>query len=358
MVKPLPFQLQRELAVPLSAQIADGVQRAIGDGYYQAGDRLPNLDDMAARLQVARQTVRVAVGSLVNRGAVVARRKRGIEVLDPGSRAFTHHVLHLSRGGTAYYFGTRNARLAALLTEARLRYTCVDVSPEELAAGLPHVRAILEGSAVELVLIDGPTGMVSDLCRQHQVPYICVNQEVDPEAVAQVMTDHAACYRALARYAAQRGVRRALLAGIMALPPELPAAFTAAGMAIEALLATPRQPGSSEAIEHAGYAAIEARLASPTPLPDLIYFVDDYLARGGLMALVAGGVRVPQQLRVASHVNRGYCPAFPVSLTRLETDPMAGGALVAQVILDLLRTGQRPSAPAVLIPQLIPGESL
>jgi DNA-binding LacI/PurR family transcriptional regulator len=358
MVKPLPFQLQRDVPVPLSNQIVDGVQRAIGDGYYQAGDRLPNLDEMAARLQVARQTVRVAVGSLVSRGAVVARRKRGIEVLDPGSRAFTHLVLHLARGGTSYYFGTRNARLAAQLNEARIRYMSVDLTGEELAAGLPHVRSVLAGNAVELVLIDGPTGMVEDLCREQEIPFVAVNNEPSPQAVVQLSTDHASGYRALAAHARSRQVRSVGLVAFQPLSSGLAAAFAEQDIVVQPVHAELGHRGLPEQVEEAGYRTVTRRLAEPPPLPDLLYFTDDYLARGGLTALLAHGVRVPEQLRVATLVNRGYCPAFPVTLTRLETAPLADGERLAEIALALLRTPRQPLPDTVLKPTLIVGESL
>lgn len=358
MIKPLPFQLRREAAEALSAQIADGVRRAITDGYYQAGERLPNLDEMATDLQVARETVRQAVGRLARHGTVVARRKAGIVVADSGSQTYLHHLLHASRGGTSYYFSTRNAHLAQTLADLRVRYTAVELPAAEITAGLPHVRAVLEGNAVGLVLVDGPADGVRELCQQHEVPFLMANQERDAQAVAQVVTDFAADV-ALANHAQRQGIRRVGLVGFQSHRPSLVAAFRAAHIEIESVLAV-RVSGepAPQTVEAAGYECVRARLASGVPLPDLLYFVDDYLGRGGLTALLAAGVRVPQDLRVATHANRGHLPAFPVSLTRIEVDPVADGEIMAQTAVKLLRSERRLAAPVVTTPQLIIGDSL
>jgi DNA-binding transcriptional regulator YhcF (GntR family) len=361
MLKPLPFQLDRHAPEPLSAQIAAGITRAIGSGYYRVGDRLPNLDDMAVSQGVARQTIRVAIGNLVHQGVVVARRKSGIVVLEPGSSTFTSHVLHLRRGGSTYYFSTRNARLTSRLTGGRVRLSTIDLSPDEYGAGLPQVKAVLEGNRVDLAIIDGQTDVVGDLCRTHNVPYLAVGHERDPGALANLLFDSETPLATLAAHIRKRGVRSLRVVGFTPGIPSILAAFRRAGLEPEPwpVSVKPKKgAGEPQDVEQAGYETLRAHLAHPESLPDLIHFTDDYLARGGLMALVAAGIRVPGQLRVSTLTNRGYRPVFPVSLTRLEIDPVAVGDQVADLVFDLLKSGRKHPDVVVVRAAFVAGESL
>ncbi len=361
MFKPLPFQLDRHAPEPLSAQIAAGITRAIGSGYYRTGDRLPNLDDMAVSQGVARQTIRVAIGNLVRQGTVVARRKSGIRVLDPGGSTFTSHVLHLRRGGTSYYFSTRNARLTSRLTGGRIRLSAIDLSPDECRAGLPQVKAVLEGNRVDLAIIDGVTDVVGELCRKHEVPYLAVGHDRDPGALANLLFDSETPLAALAAHIRQRGVRSLRVVGFTPGILSIMAAFRRAGLEANpwpVALKSKRRGGEPQAVEQAGYEALRSHLDHPDTLPDLIHFTDDYLARGGLMALAAAGIKVPGQLRVSTLTNRGYLPVFPVSLTRLEIDPVAVGDQVADLVVELLKSGRKHPDVVVVRAAFVAGESV
>ena len=92
----------------------------------------------------------------------------------------------------------------------------------------------------------------------------------------------------------------------------------------------------------AALSEMRRRIAGRKRLPDLFLFTDDYLAQGALAALDAAEVRVPEDVKVATHANRGLGPIWHKPLTRLEVDPVAHGRAVADAILRYLRTGERP----------------
>ena len=52
-VKTLPFSVNKNLAVNLSDQLADGLRSAILSGYFKKGEMLPKLSDMAEALGVS-----------------------------------------------------------------------------------------------------------------------------------------------------------------------------------------------------------------------------------------------------------------------------------------------------------------
>ena len=104
--------------------------------------------------------------------------------------------------------------------------------------------------------------------------------------------------------------------------------------------------------------AVAARFAGKgrSGLPDLIFFRDDHLAVGALLALMAGGIRIPEDVSVVTWANTGLGPAFVKPLTRMEQDNSAIGERVAECVLEYLRTGIFPKDVAVG-PKYVIGES-
>lgn len=62
--KPFDLRLDRAAKAPLAEQIRSGIATAIEEGVVQPGARLPSWHDLAARLGVARGTLRSADGTL------------------------------------------------------------------------------------------------------------------------------------------------------------------------------------------------------------------------------------------------------------------------------------------------------
>jgi DNA-binding FadR family transcriptional regulator len=71
------------LRVPqLYELVADRLKKAIQDGLYPPGSRLPAERDLASTLGVGRATVREAIADLVNQGVLQTKRNSGSFVLD------------------------------------------------------------------------------------------------------------------------------------------------------------------------------------------------------------------------------------------------------------------------------------
>ena len=94
-----------------------------------------------------------------------------------------------------------------------------------------------------------------------------------------------------------------------------------------------------------------------TSLPDLIYFSDDHACTGALAAFAAAGVRVPEDVRVATWSNLGNGPVFAKDLARMEIDPESDAEKFAAAILARLEC--RPGAfPLTLGPVFRKGDTL
>ncbi|GAA0932359.1 GntR family transcriptional regulator [Nonomuraea longicatena] len=77
-------------AHPLHEQVAGAIRRAIGDGSYGQGDRLPPARDLAEALGINVNTVLRALRELRDEGLLEFRRGRGVSV---ASRADGHALL-------------------------------------------------------------------------------------------------------------------------------------------------------------------------------------------------------------------------------------------------------------------------
>lgn len=76
----LPVNVDRSERVPLHDQVAAEIRRAIADGEAAPGERLPLAKDLAAVLQVNKNTVLRALHILRDEGLLDFKRGRGITV--------------------------------------------------------------------------------------------------------------------------------------------------------------------------------------------------------------------------------------------------------------------------------------
>ena len=81
MADKLNLSIDRSSPVPLYHQVVQGVEAAIRTGLLEAGSRLENELDLAARLNLSRPTVRKAMDELVRSGLLVRKRGVGTQVV-------------------------------------------------------------------------------------------------------------------------------------------------------------------------------------------------------------------------------------------------------------------------------------
>ncbi|MCF6475460.1 GntR family transcriptional regulator [Nonomuraea sp. MG754425] len=67
-------------ARPLHEQVASAIRRAIGEGSYRTGDRLPPARDLAVAMGINPNTVLRALRDLRDEGLLEFRRGRGVSV--------------------------------------------------------------------------------------------------------------------------------------------------------------------------------------------------------------------------------------------------------------------------------------
>lgn len=79
-------------------------------------------------------------------------------------------------------------------------------------------------------------------------------------------------------------------------------------------------------------------------LPDVLFFSDDNIASGALLAMCRHGVESPRDVKVVTLSNKGQEPVYFRHLTRFESDPESNAVQVARYIVSHLR-GKNPRLP-------------
>jgi DNA-binding LacI/PurR family transcriptional regulator len=370
----MPFRIERQAAKTLTDQVAEGLRHAIATGHFKPGDVLPTKLEMAAALGVNDITIRRALAVLKQEGVVAPKPRRGILVCDRTRHSWRGHVLFCSWSGPDMYYHTvQAAEISRRLHAGRFLVTDLHLDGDAHHSHYAELLAILETRSVDLVLSEGG-GWVqflpgeitfSQVLARSGIPYVQLDGKGTAAmdgAAAGIVLAHEQAYRALTEHCRECGIRRALLVvpGLSVDPsrhPLLAKVMQAAGVQCEWLEASKAEGFCSpESVERGGLAAMRAWLAGQPALPDLIYFDDDFLARGGLLALMQHGLRIPEDVQVATWANRGLGPVFDKPLTRIEMDPVAHGVAIAERVLAHLENGDGPRT-IELTPKFIVGET-
>lgn len=359
MTASLPFVIDRASSVRLADQIAHGIAGACSTGVFPPGQRLPGIREMAEALDVGEIVVRQAVKLLAEQGVVVSRRKTGIHVSDRQQRTWRAHVV-LAYLSDAPYFVARNRALLDALDAANVRLSAIYLPGGPRPENLHRLRALLDGQRVDLVALDGFAASLADEIDRRRLPHLALGQpSASPLARGALILDQIQAWRELGAHLAAQGAR-----SVAALPfnPEPPLSHQAAVLALaEAglhprLLApsAPAGEGSIEVAERRGYADTRTLLAA-MPV-DAVVYLDDWVARGGILALAEAGRQYPRDLLLATHANRGFVPCAPCELTRVEADPGEHGAAAASLCLHVLGLGAE-APPATIGLRLVVGGS-
>ena len=352
----LPFELDRNSAESLISQLVRGVSQGIGTGFWKPGDILPSLDEFAAAAGVSLAVVRGAMRRLADQGVVNPRPGVGTVVLEPSSRLWRGHVIVIDfETRSNFLFSRMSGTLRANLIRANYLPSAVSVAAEEYdPAPLEAVLRQPVSLAVVLGSGHGHAASTLDLLAHAGVPAIVFTPSLESfnaDVACLLQIDHAEAWEAFADHCKSAGVRR--MAEVWLLDPPssgLKDAMARRGIVCELWEAIPDDGMDPiENVQNGTTAFFEERLSRPDPgLPDLLYFADDYAATAALVSLLRRGVRIPEDVQVVSHVNRGSAPPFPGCLARIEVDSFLSGGRLTDAVLSFLNGRKLP--PQILIP--------
>lgn len=364
-----PFTLDRSRRGGLVAQVADALRRAIVTGYYGPGDILPPIRELAALTGVSQVIATRAVRILKEERLVSPRPHIGCVVCAADRPLWKGQILLVVPPGIGN--PSENAAQSILRDSLTSAGYLVFVATVPYAADGSLDFALLDTmmrQRFDLIVQLHGLDEVSRYLSDRNAPFILVTREppVPCRSLAgAILRRDDLCLPDFLAHCREREVGSVLQVTALLNGPDIAATFMAAGIRVEDWRIAPpngkidpRGISQLAADEFARRLAGEWRpVAGRRPLPDLIFFRDDHLASGAMLALADAGVHVPQDVRVVTWANREDPLASMVPLTRMERDNAAIGARIAECVLDYLRTGVFPQGVAIG-PRYIRGGSL
>lgn len=358
-MKTMPFVVSRQNKASLIEQVEGGLRSAIATGGIQVGTKLPNLKEMAAELGVSEFVTRHAVQQLAREGLLTARPSTGIVVCGRDLKTWRGHLLNVHWSEPSmYYHSVLNGIMEERLHAANILISSVYVTVNDKADGYAKVRSELS-HAVSLAVVQGPAAGLDAILAEQNIPFIHMGSDYSPQAVQGITFNPGAVLPALRDHCLACGIRSVVTVRPKAsLGLDITPTLEAAGVAVETLNVEPlRELNIPESIERGALHAMQYWMDGRKRLPDLLWFTDDFVARGALVALLARGIRIPEDVQVITWANKGLGPVFTKPFTRVENDPQTHGAIVAQCILDRLDGKSNGYGPVELVPKFIVGET-
>ena len=355
----------RNDARTLLAQVTDGLRQAIVGGYYAPGDVLPTSRELARILGVSMIVAAPALKRLADEGFVLARPRIGTVVRDRRERQWRGHVAFVfldadvSPFQTLFYEALRVSlnRAGYLVTRAG-----VEAAGPRGACDFSLLDAALSRSVdLAVALFDYPS--VFGHFARRGIPFAAVGPlDARPDgAVGFTRFDYRAAIPDFLFSCRAAGVTKVIdyrWKGAFRHSVETALKSTAGIDVRKVILKADFSHGLGLGVEAAGYDCIRRMVASRRLDRDALHFFgDDYLARGAFLALAHAGLRIPEDILVATWANTGLGPYFPLDISRMEMDPVAAGGIVADAALEFLSTGKYPEI-SVIGPKWHGGETM
>ena len=349
----------------LSDKIAETLRRELADGLWRAGARLPALGVLQKRFGAGEYAVRRALRRLRDEGLLVLRQNTGAVVSERAAPPWKGRVLFIDLGAHGSYFEQ------TILLRLSSRFCAVgwDFVPVGIAGAhdgdanlAPLLRQLANGATFALGL--SSSRQIAACLAAANVPYAALDfgPVGTSRAKAAIQPDTRRAFADMAAAMRARGIRRVVEFDTeRRIDRECKLAMFSAGLEVRRILCRwdDESPWTLVDVRRCGHDAVAKFLAvarNRRNLPDAILFDDDYLASGGLVALLEAGLRIPEDIKVATFCNRGDEPVAAVSLARIEGDPIVCADAAADYVLAVL-AGKHPALPR---PEytFIPGDSL
>ena len=334
-------------------------------GRYRADERLPSVDDLRVRFGAGEFAVRHALRRLRDEGLISWKQRMGAVVTGKGACVWKGRVAFITVDASASYFRQKLAiQLAMRFREAGWDFVPIflDQAPEG-KVDVESVRRYAANGLDFAVVMTGRT-QIAEMCDALSLPYVVLNGFTRdfPNAHAVIQEDFRNCFSELIRAMRARRLKSVLEFDIeRTMDRSFKNQLFEAGIDVRRVLCRWDNHSSWTLgdVKRCGYRMVADFFSEErqrTHPPDVLLFDDDYLAAGGIVALLECGLRMPADVKVVTYSNSGDEPVAGVALARVEADPVSYGDSVAAYVLKLL-AGHRAAPPRILW-RFIPGESL
>jgi LacI family gluconate utilization system Gnt-I transcriptional repressor len=238
--------------------------------------------------------------------------------------------------------------------------TVIDTTEYDAAREEAWVRRLIGWSPAAVVLTGvHHTPRVRQWLRASGVPTLEFwDWTADPIDIC-VGIDHEAAGRTLGAHVCALGYRRPAFVGVAqghdlradARLRGLRDSFRLGAGVPVAAVETARDPSFS-----AGFQGTQALLAQDGPRPDVVFYLSDHLAFGGMMALQAAGLSAPEDIGVAGFNALNITTVLPTALTTLRTPRHEMGLAGARNILARIH-GVAPPRAVCLPAPIVAGDT-
>ena len=357
------FSLDRSRRGDLSCQVAACLRTAISTGFYRAGEILPPVRELAEILEVSKGVAERAVARLREEGLISPRPAVGSVVCAPDRPLWKGQILIVVPTAVHVWDNALSAVLRDEFTSKGYLAQTVTVPRKPNGKFDFSLLELMLRQQTDLVVqLHDKTEISNWLSRQGAAYVRQTSGRVSPLPSGCAGVIRWSCDSANAAFAAhcrEAGVDE--LAVMSAWDADsVVKALQAEGVKVKAWPLETPSGASGTIVAQCALEFMNAKLAdrSNGQLPKALFFDDDYVASGALAAILWSGVRVPEDVRVATFttLSCGSGLVSPVPLTRMEVDPMVCGRTIAGTVLDYLKTGIFP-ADVTIGPTYIKGKT-
>lgn len=338
----------------------------MAEGRWRAGELLPPVAELGERFGAAEYAVRRALHKLRGEGLVGITKHVGAVVTDKASFSWKGRVVFAHSSVSGSYSVHRFAcRLSSRLEAAGWMTNQVFLDNDGKDGGelSPLARHLAMGPDFAIVVSE--YRRFTSLFDKAGVPYVVLGGGARdyPNAQAVFRRDTTECFAEMIDAMKAHRLKNLLEVDFeRRMDRYFVSQLVSAGISVHRLMckfASGFDKYSLGEVTAGGRRVVSEFLANPrnrARLPDVVLFDDDYLAAGGISAILEAGLRIPADIRVVVCSNKGNEPVLGNSLARIESDPVADADAVADYVLALL-AGSRAAAPKLEL-RFIPGESL
>lgn len=345
--------------VGVAAQVRDRIALLIADGILQPGDRLPPLRELASRLGINVNTLRVAYARLESEGLLQTRHGVGTTVadVDPGQlaavtwRGRSNSIGVLIAALDPFYAPVLRA-IEAVVAQSRTLVAIADAgdSSEHAAHALRQLTARGVDGLIAISLGELPPS--STRGRDRLPPIVYVDQPDRTGHVIVFDTDHAG--ELATRHLLDEGRQRVALLepsdafpNVAGLRTGYERTLDAYGRAREALVVEVDGFDSDSA-----RAAMVELLEGPRP-PDGLVTASGTHALVALTEARTRGFSLPHDLAVVGYGDSEPTQLTHPALTMIELPTREAGTLAARILQDLIARRPREPERHVLASRLV-----
>ena len=338
-----------------SERIAETLKGELEAGRWKAGERLPSVEELCRRFGVGAFAVRAAVRRLRDEGLLVLRQNVGIMAAQTVARIWKGRACFVSMGMNASYFPHMVwLRISHVLQEHGYDCTAVFLASSHDGSLDLDLLARQIANGVDVVIVYACHRQIVNRLDRLGVPYVVLYGFARdfPNACGVIRDDYSRCFCDFIAALRGKGIGNVLEFDFeRSMDRGFKAQLSAAGISVRRVLCKfdNDSPYSLSAVRAMGYRAVVRFFADEhnrLKPPEVVLFDDDYLASGGVVALLETGLRVPDDIKVVLYSNKGNNPVPCISAARIENDPVAYGNAVAEYVLKLL-SGRRAALPKI-----------